>query len=185
MATGPSGGFTDIVKTVDNSGFYIYSNGINLHFRLRIGGIISGSKGYSVLIDTDGRMGNSGRYADPNYQAPTNTSNGNPGFEYEVVFQTNFRVEVYDVNGPGNPVSTANFPLSSHSRFPLPCRETEIILTIFMTGMCPCLLSVRRPRLEWQQPPSLHLAPRCREAARIYMASMMRQPPPHRRGSRL
>lgn len=36
LATGPSGGFTDIVKTVDGSGFYIYSNGTNLYFRLRI-----------------------------------------------------------------------------------------------------------------------------------------------------
>ena len=53
LATGPSGGFTDIVKTVDNSGFYTHSNGTNLYFRLRIGGIISGSKGYSILIDTD------------------------------------------------------------------------------------------------------------------------------------
>src|SRR6476469_4457123 len=37
LATGPSGGFTDIVKTVDNSGFYIYTDGTNLFFRLRIG----------------------------------------------------------------------------------------------------------------------------------------------------
>jgi hypothetical protein len=116
LATGPSGGFTDIVKTVDNSGFYVYSNGTNLHFRLRIGGIISGSKGYSILIDTDGRMGNSGPYADENYVAPTNTSKGNPGFEFEVVFQTNFRVEVYTVNSLGNPVSTSNYPLNTHSQ---------------------------------------------------------------------
>ena len=116
LATGPSGGFTDIVKTVDNSGFYVYSNGTNIYFRLRIGGIISGSKGYSILIDTDGKMGNIGAYADPNYVAPTNSSNGNPGFEYEVVFQTNFRIDVYNVNGTGNPVSSANFPLSTHSQ---------------------------------------------------------------------
>lgn len=116
LATGPSGGFTDIVKTVDNSGFYIYSDGTNLYFRLRIGGIISGSKGYSVLIDSDNRMGNSGPYADPNFVAATNTSNGNPGFEYEVVLQTNFRVEVYNVNGTGNPVSSSNYPLATHSQ---------------------------------------------------------------------
>src|SRR6185503_8811584 len=83
LATGPSGGFTDIVKTVDNSGFYVYYDGTNLLFRLRIGAIVSGSKGYSVLFDTDGKIGSSGPYADPNYVAGTNTSNGNPGFEYE------------------------------------------------------------------------------------------------------
>src|SRR4051794_2108804 len=39
LATGPSGGFTDIVKTVDNSGFYVYADGSNnILFRLRIGG---------------------------------------------------------------------------------------------------------------------------------------------------
>jgi hypothetical protein len=65
LATGPAGGFTDIVKTVDNSGFYIYYDGVNLLFRLRIGGIISGSKGYSIMLDTDGKIGNSGPYAYP------------------------------------------------------------------------------------------------------------------------
>ena len=116
LATGPSGGFTDIVKTVDNSGFYVYSNGVNLYFRLRIGSIISGSKGYSVLIDTDGRMGNSGAYADPDYIAPTNTTNGNPGFEYEVVYQTNFQVAVYNVAGSSNPGTPAVYALNTHSQ---------------------------------------------------------------------
>jgi len=115
LATGPSGGFTDIVKTVDNSGFYMYYDGANILFRLRIGGIISGSKGYSILLDTDGKMGNSGSYADPNYVAPTNTSNGNPGFEYEVVLQTNFNVTVYNVDGVQNPVVATTYPLSTHS----------------------------------------------------------------------
>ena len=116
LATGPSGGFTDIVKTVDNSGFYIYSDGTNLLFRLRIGAIISGSKGYSILLDTDGKMGNSGPNADTNYIAPTNTSNGNPGFEYEVVLETNFRVAVYNVNGVANPLLIASYPLTTHSQ---------------------------------------------------------------------
>jgi hypothetical protein len=117
IATGPAGGFTDIVKTVDNSGFYTYSDGVNLLFRLRIGNIISGSKGYSIVLDTDGRMGNSGPSADPDYVAATNTANGNPGFEYEVVLQTNFQVAVYQINGttsPGAPVAT--YPLNTHSQ---------------------------------------------------------------------
>lgn len=117
IATGPTGGFTDIVKTFDGSGFYIYTDGTNLMFRLRIGNVISGSKGYSILVDTDGKIGNTGPYADPNYVAGTNTSSGNPGFEYEVVLETNFRVAVYHVDGsasPGAPVAT--YPLNTHSQ---------------------------------------------------------------------
>jgi len=117
IATGPSGGFTDIVKTVDNSGFYTYSDGTNLLFRLRIGNIISGSKGYSILIDTDGKIGNSGPYADPNYVAATNSSNGNAGFEYEVVLETNFRVAVYQIDGttaPGTAIAT--YALNTNSQ---------------------------------------------------------------------
>jgi hypothetical protein len=117
VATGPSGGFTDIVRVVDGSGFYIYSNANNIYFRLRIGNIISGSKGYSALIDTDGKMGSSGPNADTNYVAPTNTSNGNPGFEYEVVLQSNFQVAVYNIDGktnPGNPV--AAYSLNTNSQ---------------------------------------------------------------------
>ncbi|MGI8600081.1 MAG: hypothetical protein ACR2KB_12585, partial [Chitinophagaceae bacterium] len=115
VATGPNGGFTDIVQTVDGSGFYIAKVGTNLLFRLRIGKIISGAKGYSVLIDTDGRMGNSGPAADPTYAAPTNSSNGNPGFEYEVVFRTGHAVTVYNVDN-GSPVWVKDYPLSSHSQ---------------------------------------------------------------------
>lgn len=115
LATGPSGGFTDIVKTVDGSGFYVYYDGTNILFRLRIGSIISGSKGYSVLLDTDGKMGNSGPNADPNYVAPTNTSNGNPGFEYEVVLQTNFNVSVYNVDGTSTPALVTTYPLNTNS----------------------------------------------------------------------
>lgn len=117
IATGPSGGFTDIVRSVDGSGFYMYSDGTNLLFRLRIGNIISGSKGYSILIDTDGKMGNSGPSADPNYIAATNTSNGNPGFEYEVVLETNFQVAVFNVDGNSNPGSPASsYALNTNSQ---------------------------------------------------------------------
>jgi len=116
LATGPSGGFTDIVKTVDGSGFYVYNDGTNIYFRLRIGGIISGSKGYSVLLDTDGKMGSSGANADPNFIAATNTSNGNPGFEYEVVLRTGFNVSVYNVDGTSSPALVTTYPLSTNSQ---------------------------------------------------------------------
>lgn len=104
LLRGPSGNFSDIVRTFDGSGFYLFSDGTNLLCRLRIGGIVSGSKGYSILLDTDQKFGPSGPNADPNYQAATNGNNGNPGFEYEVVFETNFRIAIYNVDGTSTPV---------------------------------------------------------------------------------
>ncbi len=116
LSTGPTGGFTDIVTRVDGSGFYLYKDATNIYFRLRIGGIINGSKGYSVLIDTDGKMGGSGPAADPNYVAPSGTSPGNPGFEYEVVFQTNFQVAVYNIDGTATPGAPTAFSLATNSQ---------------------------------------------------------------------
>ncbi|HEX2848501.1 MAG TPA: T9SS type A sorting domain-containing protein [Chitinophagaceae bacterium] len=120
VATGPSGGFTDFVQTPGNFDFLVYSDGTNLLFRFRIGNIISGSKGYSILIDTDGKMGNSGPSADPNYVPGTNIAKGNPGFEYEAVLQTNFQVAVYNVDGiisPAAPIAT--YPLNTHAQISL------------------------------------------------------------------
>jgi hypothetical protein len=116
LSTGPSGGFTDIVTRVDGSGFYLYKDATNIYFRLRIGGIIAGSKGYSVLIDTDGKLGSTGPDADPNYVAPAGSSPGNPGFEYEVVLQTNFQVAVYNMDGTATPGTPATYALSTHSQ---------------------------------------------------------------------
>ncbi|MBO9571108.1 MAG: hypothetical protein J7497_02715, partial [Chitinophagaceae bacterium] len=117
LATGPSGGFTDIVRNVDGSGFYMTKIGTNIYFRLRIGKIISGSKGYSVLIDTDQKFGGTGVYADPNYVAPSGSAPGNPGFEYEVVLQTNFQVAVYSIDGSASPGSaTATYSLNTNSQ---------------------------------------------------------------------
>jgi Secretion system C-terminal sorting domain len=116
LSTGPTGGFTDIVTRVDGSGFYLYKDATNIYFRLRIGGIINGSKGYSVLIDTDGRIGGSGPSADPNYVAPAGTSPGNPGFEYEVVFQSNFQVAVYNIDGSATPGVPATFSVATNSQ---------------------------------------------------------------------
>ncbi len=48
LLRGPSGQFSDIVKTFDGSGFYLFNDGTNLLCRLRIGGIVSGSKGYII-----------------------------------------------------------------------------------------------------------------------------------------
>lgn len=116
LLTGPSGGFTDIVPQVDGIGFYMYKDATNIYFRLRIGGVVSGSKGYSVLIDTDGKMGTAQPNADPNYVAPSGTSPGNPGFEYEVVFRSNFEVSVYNIDGTATPGTPQSFTLNTHSQ---------------------------------------------------------------------
>lgn len=117
LATGPSGGYSDIVKTVDNSGCYIYNDGTNLLFRLRIGGIVSGAKAYNILFDTDNKIGATGPSADPNYVAPTNSGNGNPGFEWEVAMETGSsgRVAVYNVDGIINPTASPTYSLTTNS----------------------------------------------------------------------
>lgn len=116
LATGPDGGYSDIVKTVDNSGCYIYNDGTNLLFRLRIGSIVSGAKAYNILIDTDLKLGASGSAADPNYVAPTNSGNGNPGFELEVALETgtNGRVAIYNVDGIVNPTASNTYSLATN-----------------------------------------------------------------------
>src|SRR5687767_11080164 len=48
LLRGPAGQFSDIVKMLDGSGFYLFNDGTNLLCRLRMGGIVSGSKGYSI-----------------------------------------------------------------------------------------------------------------------------------------
>lgn len=116
LLRGPSGKYSDIVKTVDGSGFYIYNDGTNFLARIRMGGIVSGSKGYSLLIDTDNKFGNTGANSDPNYVAATTGVNGNPGFELEVVLETNFRIAVYNVDGTSTPVLITSYPISTNSQ---------------------------------------------------------------------
>jgi len=116
LLRGPGTLYSDLVTSVDGSGFYVYSDGTNLMFRLRVGSIVSGSKGYSILIDTDGKMGNTGPYADPNYQAATTGVNGNPGFELEVDLETNFQVAAYNVDGTSTPALISAYGLNSNSQ---------------------------------------------------------------------
>lgn len=116
LLRGPSGKFTDLVKTLDGSGFYLFNDGTNLLCRLRLGGLVSGSKGYSILFDTDSKIGATGQYADPNYQPATSGNNGNPGFEIEIVLETNFRIAIYNVDGTSTPVLIASYPIASNSQ---------------------------------------------------------------------
>jgi hypothetical protein len=79
-----------------------------LCFRLRMGSVMPGAKGYSILLDADGRFGASGSNADPNYQAATTGMNGNPGFELEVDLFTQASgqtgIALYNVDGTSSPV---------------------------------------------------------------------------------
>ncbi|MBK0402330.1 T9SS type A sorting domain-containing protein [Adhaeribacter sp. BT258] len=94
LARGPGGGFSDFAdmnSTVYPVSSYLSPAG-NLMFRFRLGSIAPNSKGYSVLVDADGKFGFSGANADPE------ASIDNPGFEFEIVLATNFGVRLYDVN---------------------------------------------------------------------------------------
>lgn len=91
----PNCGFTDFVDkgNKDPGQKYLSASGKWI-FRLRMGSVSPNAKSYSILIDTDGKFGNTGINADPNY------SLNNPGFEIEIVLATKFGVFVYDVNTP-------------------------------------------------------------------------------------
>ncbi|MCX2741004.1 T9SS type A sorting domain-containing protein [Pontibacter anaerobius] len=84
LNTGSSGGHTDLATPTEGDAFTgspvaAYFDGANLMFRLRLGSSSTASKGYSVLIDSDGK-----------FDSPGN----NPGFEYEVLLASNFAVQV-------------------------------------------------------------------------------------------
>ncbi|MFY0607480.1 MAG: hypothetical protein JXR10_12240, partial [Cyclobacteriaceae bacterium] len=87
LSQGPSCGFTDLVRSDDNETMYTYSDGTYLYFRFRLGGTAENSKGYSILIDSDQKFGDSDTKVD-----------GNPGFEVEIVLRTNFGVSIYDID---------------------------------------------------------------------------------------
>ena len=95
--------YSDFVPDNNGNGVYMTYRGTNLLFRFRIGSVIPGSKGYSILIDTDNKFGATGPNADPNYIAATTGTNGNPGFEIEVVLETNSRIAIYNADGTSTP----------------------------------------------------------------------------------
>ncbi len=105
LRRGPNQGFSDFVPdSAGNGVYYNFSAAGQVMFRMRMGAIIPGSKGYSILMDTDGKFGATGANADPNYQPTTTGTNGNPGFEIEIVLETNFRIAIYNVDGTSSPV---------------------------------------------------------------------------------
>jgi Secretion system C-terminal sorting domain len=105
LRRGPNHAYSDFVPDSSGNGVYHhFSAAQNLLFRMRMGRIMPGSKGYSILMDTDGKFGATGANADPNYLPSTTGTNGNPGFEIEIVLETNFRIAIYNVDGTSSPV---------------------------------------------------------------------------------
>lgn len=105
LRRGPNHSYSDFVPDSSGNGVYHhFSAAQNIIFRMRMGRIMPGSKGYSILMDTDGKFGATGANADPNYLPSTTGTNGNPGFEIEIVLETNFRIAIYNVDGTSSPV---------------------------------------------------------------------------------
>ncbi|HYG04526.1 MAG TPA: Ig-like domain-containing protein, partial [Chryseosolibacter sp.] len=109
---GPDCGFTDIVDSGDEDPVFSYVDASgNFLFRFRIGRSADNSKGYSVMIDTDQKFGFTGVDADANAVA------GNPGFEMEIILESNFGVSLYDVDGTTTPVQKGTtLPWESHAQ---------------------------------------------------------------------
>lgn len=54
LRRGPSHAYSDFVPDIGGNGVYHHFSGAqNILFRMRMGGIMPGSKGYSILMDTD------------------------------------------------------------------------------------------------------------------------------------
>ena len=120
LRRGPSHLYSDFVPGIDNASYYMYyrntAGSEALLFRMRLGSVMPGSKGYSILLDTDGKFGASGPNADPNYVAATTGTNGNAGFELEVDLFTQTTgqtgIAIYTVDGTASPTllwSAANW----------------------------------------------------------------------------
>ena len=130
---GPGCGFTDLVEYSGTGVFSYLSPGNDLMFRFRLGNSITGSKAYAILIDTDGKIGNVGANADPNYIGGIK---GNPGFEVEIVLETNFRVALYDVDGLTSGVLKTSLPVGQYSQqsvaYSTACGDADYFYDFFM-----------------------------------------------------
>lgn len=123
LQTGSTCGVSEIIDNPNDTGkagyFYYHDpdaipdNGDeHLLFRMRIANVGAGAYGYSILLDTDTKIG----AADPN------NVNGNPGFEIEILFGSgnSGEVIVYDVDGESAPnqfTTLASYPNNSASRY--------------------------------------------------------------------
>ncbi|MDZ4715623.1 MAG: Ig-like domain-containing protein [Cytophagales bacterium] len=105
---GPNCGSTDI--TVDSLGFGVYAvldNADNFIFRFRVGANNSSVQSYSILIDTDGKMGTDDPNSTPN----------NPGFEIDITLikNSNKGVYIFNIDGiQGCPTALRQYSYNSH-----------------------------------------------------------------------
>lgn len=102
LRVGPNNKFTDFADVAgggNSVGFFVDANS-NYLFRFRLGGSAPNSKGYSIALDTDNKFGFTGPNADPNAIAH------NPGFEIEIVLDTNFGVRLFNIDGTVSPSGT-------------------------------------------------------------------------------
>jgi hypothetical protein len=108
LENAPNCGYTDFVESIsgglDPVMAYVKTVGTDKYwlFRMRMGGVSPNAKSYSIMIDTDNKIGSS----DPSY---TST---NLGFEYEIVLSTKFGVRVYKFV---NPDGTSCTPVISYN----------------------------------------------------------------------
>jgi len=110
LLRGPTGSFSEIVgvDAAGNNAILTYNDGTNFLIRFRLGGYAPNSKSYSLLLDTDGKFGFTGPNADPN------AITGNPGFETEIVLETNFNVKAFNVNGTTTGSLVASYPYETN-----------------------------------------------------------------------
>lgn len=101
-------GITDLIP--DHNGFSVYAvrdGNDNLIFRFRVGDDNPSVEAWTILLDTDGSIGES----DPNATA------GNPGFEIDITLikRNNSGVLVYDIDGGDDcPSPSLFYPIDSH-----------------------------------------------------------------------
>jgi len=128
LRTGADGGVSDMVDAADQakqqSSFIFFDKGPDgavggsddkLLFRIRLGSSPQGGFGYSMLIDTDLKVGATGLNADPN------AVSGNPGYEVEIIVATgggDAGLSLYGVDGSkdGTAMFASPKPLAERSQ---------------------------------------------------------------------
>ncbi len=95
---GNSCGITDLIPDSLAYSVYAVKKDNNLIFRFRVGDDNPSVESWTILLDTDGKMGNTGPDADPNYTA------ANPGFEIDITLikRNNAGVYVFNIDGISN-----------------------------------------------------------------------------------
>ncbi len=105
ISSGPNCGFTDLAVDTNGNATYFAFDSSNLIIRFRLGGYAPNAKGYSVLIDTDGKFGSQ----------DTNSTDENPGFEVAIVLRSKSDVFIADIDGADDCSDVKEtYSLSSH-----------------------------------------------------------------------